>query len=43
MLVAISGAIIYREVPDRPAIVGMFLIITGVIVIKAFSRSVGSS
>ena len=41
VLVAVSGAVIYREVPDRPAIVGMFLIIAGVIVIKAFSRCGG--
>ena len=41
VLVAVAGAVIYREVPDRPAILGMFLIIAGVVVINTFSRSVG--
>jgi small multidrug resistance pump len=41
VLVSVSGAIVYREVPDRAALAGMFLIIIGVIVIKAFSRTMG--
>ena len=40
VLVAVAGAVIYREVPDRPAMLGMFLIIIGVVVINTFSRSV---
>jgi small multidrug resistance pump len=40
-VVAVAGAVIYREVPDRPAILGMFLIIAGVVVINTFSRNVG--
>jgi small multidrug resistance pump len=41
VLVAVTGAVFYREVPDRAALLGMFLIITGVVVIKTFSRSIG--
>jgi small multidrug resistance pump len=40
VLVALAGAVLYREVPDRPAMLGMFLIIAGVGVINTFSRSV---
>ncbi len=40
VLVGIAGAIFYREVPDRPAMLGMALIIAGVVVINSFSRSV---
>jgi small multidrug resistance pump len=41
VLVAVTGAVFYREVPDRPAVLGMLLIISGVVVIKAFSRTLG--
>jgi small multidrug resistance pump len=41
VLVAGAGAVFYREVPDRPAMLGMLLIITGVVVINAFSKSIG--
>jgi small multidrug resistance pump len=40
VLVGVAGAVFYREVPDRPALVGMALIIAGVVVINSFSRSV---
>jgi len=40
VLVAALGAVIYREVPDRAAMLGMLLIIVGVVVINTFSRSV---
>ncbi|MFI5457098.1 MAG: DMT family transporter [Isosphaerales bacterium] len=40
VLVAVAGAFLYREVPDRPAILGMALIIAGVVVINVFSKSV---
>jgi small multidrug resistance pump len=40
VLVAVTGAVVYREVPDRPAMLGMFLIIAGVVVINAFSKSI---
>ena len=38
-LIGISGAIFYKEVPDRGALVGMGLIIAGVVVINLFSRT----
>jgi small multidrug resistance pump len=38
VLVAVAGAFVYREVPDRPAILGMALIIAGVVVINVFSK-----
>ncbi len=40
VLVAMAGAILYREVPDRPAILGMAMIIAGVVVINVFSRTI---
>jgi small multidrug resistance pump len=40
VLVAVAGAVLYREVPDRPAMFGMALIIAGVVVINAYSGSV---
>ncbi|MDT3776563.1 SMR family transporter [Nitrospira sp. MA-1] len=40
ILLAIVGAIAFREIPDTPAIIGMGLIIAGVIVIHVFSQTV---
>jgi len=40
VLVAIVGAIAYREVPDTAAIMGMGLIIAGVVIINVFSKTV---
>lgn len=40
VLVAITGAIFYKQVPDLPAIIGMLLIISGVVVINVFSGTV---
>lgn len=41
VLIAIAGAIFFRQVPDAAAIVGMALIISGVVVISALSRTTG--
>jgi small multidrug resistance pump len=41
VLVAIMGAILYRQIPDLPAIIGMGLIVTGVVVINVFSKTTG--
>jgi small multidrug resistance pump len=41
VLVGIAGAILFKQVPDLPAIVGMALIVTGVVVINVFSKTVG--
>ena len=40
VLIAIVGALLYNEIPDLPAIIGMGLIISGVAVIHVFSRTV---
>lgn len=39
VLVALAGAILYRQLPDLAAIVGMTLIVAGVVVIHLFSKS----
>jgi small multidrug resistance pump len=39
VLVAIVGAVLYKQIPDIAAIIGMGLIITGVLVIHVFSKS----
>ena len=40
VLVAIVGAVIYKQIPDAPAIIGMALIIAGVFIINLYSKSV---
>jgi len=40
VLVALVGIFLYQEIPDVPAVVGMGLIITGIIVINMFSNTV---
>ncbi|GJL67991.1 MAG: multidrug transporter [Nitrospirales bacterium] len=40
ILLAIVGAVAFREIPDMPAVIGMGLIIAGVIVIHVFSQTV---
>lgn len=39
VLIAFSGAIFYKEMPDRGTILGMGLIIAGVIVINLFAKT----
>jgi small multidrug resistance pump len=41
VLVAIVGALLYKQIPDAPAIIGMALIVSGVVVIHVFSNTVG--
>ena len=41
VLIAVAGAIFYKQIPDLPAVIGMGLIIAGVIVIHLFSKTVG--
>jgi len=41
VLVAIVAAILFKQVPDLPAIIGMVLIVLGVIVINVFSKTGG--
>lgn len=40
ILVTLAGAVLYRQIPDLPALIGIGLIIAGVMVINLFSRTV---
>ncbi len=39
-LIATIGAVIYKQIPDTAAIIGMILILSGVVVINVFSKTV---
>lgn len=39
-LVALFSAIFFKQIPDLPAVIGMLFILTGVVVIHVFSKSV---
>lgn len=39
VLVTIAGAILYKQFPDLPAIIGVGLIVSGVVVIHVFSKT----
>ena len=39
-LIAIAGAVLFKQIPDMPAIIGMVLIVSGVVVINVFSKTV---
>lgn len=41
VLVTIVGAILYKEIPDLPAVIGIGLIIAGVVVINVYSNTIG--
>jgi small multidrug resistance pump len=40
VLIASISAVIYKQMPDFPAIIGMLLILAGVVVINVFSKTV---
>ena len=40
VLVAVVGFLLYKQTPDLPAILGMGLIISGVVVIQLFSKTI---
>jgi small multidrug resistance pump len=40
ILVTVAGAVLYNQVPDLPAVLGMLLIVAGVAVIHLFSNTV---
>lgn len=40
VLVVTIGAILYKQIPDIPAIIGMGLVVAGVIIIHLFSKAV---
>ena len=39
VLVAITGAILYKQLPDVAAVIGMGLIVAGVVIINVFSKT----
>ncbi|MCO6411685.1 MAG: multidrug efflux SMR transporter [Thiogranum sp.] len=39
-LIAIVGAVLFKQTPDTPAIIGMVLIVSGVVVINVFSKTI---
>ncbi|MBW1749504.1 MAG: multidrug efflux SMR transporter [Deltaproteobacteria bacterium] len=39
VLVAIAGAILYKQIPDVAAVIGMGLIVAGVVIINVFSKT----
>lgn len=39
VLVASISVVVYKEIPDTPAIIGMVLIISGVVIMNVFSKS----
>ena len=39
VLVALVGAILYKQIPDIPAMIGMALIIAGVVIINLYSKT----
>ncbi len=41
VLVALVGIVVFKQVPDLPAIIGMGLIITGVLVMNLLSKTTG--
>lgn len=40
VLITLVAAVMFRQVPDLPAIIGMLLIVAGVVVINAFSTTI---
>ena len=40
VLIAIIGAVVFKQIPDLPAVIGMALIVSGVVVINVFSKTV---
>jgi len=39
-LITITGAILFKQMPDIPAIIGMTMIMSGVVIINVFSKIV---
>lgn len=40
VLVTIAGVVLYNQIPDLPAILGMGLIIAGVVLMHVFSKTI---
>lgn len=41
VLVAVVSAVLYKQVPDLPAMLGMTFILVGVVIINCFSKTIG--
>ena len=41
VLISIIAVLVYKQIPDIPAMIGMGLIVSGVIVIHLFSKTAG--
>ncbi|MEQ8333947.1 SMR family transporter [Nisaea sp.] len=41
VLVTVAGAVIYKQIPDLAAVIGLMLIVAGVTIIHVFSKSTG--
>jgi small multidrug resistance pump len=41
VLITIVAAVVFRQMPDTPAIIGMVLIVSGVVVMNVFSKTIG--
>ena len=39
-LVAIAGIILYKQIPDIPAVIGMGLIVAGITIINIYSKTI---
>ena len=39
VLVALTAAVVFKQVPDLPAVIGMLMIVAGVVVINVFSKT----
>jgi len=39
VLITLAGIILFKQIPDLPAIIGMLLIVAGVVVINVFSKT----
>ncbi|VAW51705.1 small multidrug resistance family (SMR) protein [hydrothermal vent metagenome] len=40
VLVSLVAFVLYKEIPDAPAVIGMGLIVLGVVVINVFSKNI---
>ncbi len=40
VLIAIVGALFFKQIPDTPALIGMGLIVSGILVMNLFSKTV---
>ena len=41
VFITFIGIVLFKQIPDIPAIIGIFLIIAGVVIINVFSKSAG--